>query len=65
MCAALFVATGSFFIGQQKVMPAFIQGSPVLFILGLAPLILMIFWLVRVGRRPWAKTPAEAGAFGT
>ena len=48
MCFALFFATGSFFIGQQKVMPAFIQGSPVLFVLGLAPLAVMVFWLVRV-----------------
>jgi uncharacterized membrane protein len=48
MCLALFIATGSFFLGQQKVMPAFIQGSPFLFIPALLPLILMIFWLIRV-----------------
>jgi hypothetical protein len=48
MCFALFIATGSFFLGQQKVMPAFMQGSPVLVVLGLAPLPFMIFWLIRV-----------------
>lgn len=48
ICAAFFVATGSFFIGQQQVMPKFIQGSPILFLLGLAPLGLMAFWLVRI-----------------
>ena len=48
MCTALFFATGSFFIGQQKVMPAFMHGSPILFALGLAPLVVMIFWLIRV-----------------
>ena len=48
MCFALFFAAGSFFLGQQKVMPAFMHGSPILLALGLAPLAIMIFWLVRV-----------------
>jgi len=48
MCFAFFFAAGSFFLGQQKVMPEWIQGSPVLLVLGLAPLAFMIFWLVRV-----------------
>jgi uncharacterized membrane protein len=49
----LFLAAGSFFIGQQKAMPAVLHGSPILFVLGLAPLGLTIFWLVRIrlGRR--------------
>lgn len=52
-CAAFFVATGSFFLGQQKVMPEAVQGNPLLFVLGLAPLGLMAFWLhrYRQGRR--------------
>ena len=48
MCFALFIATGSFFLGQQKVMPPALRGSPILFVLALAPFALMIFWLVRV-----------------
>jgi hypothetical protein len=48
MCFALFFAAASFFLGQQKVMPAFMQGSPLLFIPAFAPLVLMLFWLVRV-----------------
>lgn len=48
MCFALFFATAFFFIGQQKVMPHAWRGSPVLLALGLAPLALMVFWLVRV-----------------
>jgi hypothetical protein len=44
----LFFAAGSFFIGQQKVMPAAWHGSPVLLVLGLAPLALTLFWLVRI-----------------
>jgi hypothetical protein len=48
MCFALFIATGSFFLGQQKVMPPFMHGSPILVALGIAPLPFMIFWLLRV-----------------
>ncbi len=53
MCVALLIATLSFFLGQQKVMPAFMRGSPLLFIPEMAVLVLMIFWLfrVRMGRR--------------
>ena len=47
MCLALFVAAGSFFLGQQKVMPAFMHGSPLLFIPALAPFGFMIYWLIR------------------
>jgi len=48
MCTALLIAAFSFFLGQQKVMPEFIQGSPILFVPPLAVLATMIFWIVRV-----------------
>ncbi len=48
MCSGLFIATGSFFLGQQKVMPTYMQGSPILFVLALAPLAAMVFWLIRI-----------------
>lgn len=48
MCFALFIATGSFFLGQQDVMPRAVRGSPILFILAFAPFALMLFWLARV-----------------
>jgi len=48
MCFAFFIATGSFFIGQQDILPAAVRGSPVLFLLGFAPLLVMGFWLVRL-----------------
>jgi hypothetical protein len=60
MCVSLFVATGSFFLGQQKDMPAFMQGSPVLIVLGVAPLVLMIFWLFWVRRAAWFRREAVA-----
>ena len=54
MCFGLFIATGSFFLGQQQVFPAFVRGSILLFVLALMPLVLLIYWLIRVklGKRP-------------
>ena len=48
MCVALFIAVGSFFLGQQRVMPEFMQGSPWLFVPPLAVLAMMVFWLLRL-----------------
>lgn len=48
MCFAFFIATGSFFLGQQDVLPQAIRGSPILFVLAFAPFAVMAFWLVRV-----------------
>jgi hypothetical protein len=48
MCFAFFFATGSFFLGQQDVMPATVRGSPFLFLLAFAPFAAMLYWLVRL-----------------
>ena len=48
MCFAFFFAAASFFVGQQKVMPAWMHGSKALLVLGLAPLGFMLFWMVRI-----------------
>jgi hypothetical protein len=48
MCFAFFIATGSFFLGQQAVMPEAMRGSALLFVVAFAPLAVMLFWLVRV-----------------
>ena len=48
MCFGLFIATGSFFLGQQQVFPSFVRQSNVLFLPAILPLVLMIFWLIRV-----------------
>jgi uncharacterized membrane protein len=48
MCFGLFIATGSLFLGQQQVFPAFLRKANVLFIPAVLPLVLMIFWLIRV-----------------
>ena len=48
MCFAFFIATGSFFLGQQDVMPAALHRSPILFVLAFAPFAVMAFWLIRL-----------------
>jgi hypothetical protein len=48
MCFGFFIATGSFFLGQQDVLPASLHRSPILFALAFAPFAVMAFWLVRV-----------------
>ena len=48
MCFGLFIATGSFFLGQQQVFPAFLRGSLFLTVLAVLPFPLMIYWLIRV-----------------
>jgi uncharacterized membrane protein len=60
MCLGLFIATGSFFLGQQKIMPVWMQGSPVLLALGFSPLILLAFWLIRIRFTNVFKQPVPA-----
>ena len=62
MCFALFFAAGSFFLGQQKVMPVWMHGAWYLYVLGLAPLAFMIFWLIRVRIGSWYKNAHIAAA---
>ena len=57
MCAALTIASGSFFLGLQRIMPAFMRGSPWLFVPVIGPLLLMVFWLIRVRLMLWFKSP--------
>jgi hypothetical protein len=51
MSAALFMAAASFFLGQQKVMSAYMRGSKLLFVPPLVILIVLIYWLCRVWLR--------------
>jgi uncharacterized membrane protein len=48
ICVAFFIATGSFFLGQQDVMPELVRGSPWLFVPAFAPFAVMLFWLIRL-----------------
>ena len=63
MCFAFFIATGSFFLGQQDILPEAIRGSPILFVLGFAPLAVMLFWLARLRfAKPLARLTARLPA---
>ena len=48
MCFGLFIATGSFFLGQQQVFPEAIRKQYILAPLAILPLPLLIYWLVRM-----------------
>ena len=58
MCFALFVASGSFFLGQAQVFPKPIRIYPLLAIPALLPLVLMLYWLVRVQFTRWYQRRA-------
>ncbi len=59
MCFAFFMATGSFFLGQQDVLPAAMRGSPMLFVPAFAPFAAMLFWLLRVRYARTAPRPCR------
>lgn len=63
MCAAFFIATGSFFFGQADEIPAVLRG-PLTTALGLAPLGFLLFWIVwvRISRAFKAAPAAPLGA---
>lgn len=55
MCFGLFVATGSFFLGQMNFIPEPVRNVPLLLVLAFAPIPLLIYWMWRVrvrGREP-------------
>jgi uncharacterized membrane protein len=70
MCMALFIASGSVFLARAHLFPAVLQKTGALVFLGFLPLILMVFWLIRIrigrasGRKPMPQgslpTPSAA-----
>jgi uncharacterized membrane protein len=60
MCFALFVASGSFFLGQAQVFPKPIRIFPLLAIPALLPLVLMLYWLARVLFTNWYRRRADS-----
>lgn len=48
MCFGFFIATGSFFLGQQDLLPAAMRGSPLLLAVAFAPFAIALFWLIRL-----------------
>jgi uncharacterized membrane protein len=45
MCFGLFVATGSFFLGQMKFLPERVRIVPLLLVLAFAPIPLLFYWM--------------------
>ena len=48
MLYALFIASGSFFFGQMKFIPEPIRIVPLIVVLGVGPLVLLLYWMWRV-----------------
>lgn len=48
MCFAFFIASASIFLARQHLFPEVLRKTGVLFLLSFFPLMLMIFWLIRV-----------------
>lgn len=48
MCFGLFIASSSVFLARQHLFPVLLRKTGVLVLLSILPLLLMIFWLLRV-----------------
>jgi hypothetical protein len=59
MCFALFIAASSIFLARQHIFPAVLRTTGVLFLLSFFPLMVMIFWLLRVRFTNAFKGPAS------
>ncbi len=60
MCFSLFIASGSFFLGQQQVFPEALQDSALLYAVALSPLPVMLFWLSKVRFDDWRRRRVKA-----
>ena len=68
MCFALFIAASSIFLARQQLFPAVFRQIGLLYLLSFLPLILMIFWMVRVrfasAFKPAASPYSRPAMFG-
>ncbi len=56
MCAALFIAMGSLFLGQQQLFPKFLQGSIWLLLPEIAVLLVLLYWLTHTAVKALARS---------
>ena len=63
MCFGLFIASGSLFLARPHLFPVILVKTRVIFLLGILPLLLLIFWLFRV--RLAKKYRRTASPYGT
>lgn len=63
MCFALFIAASSIFLARAQLFPALMQKTGMLYFLSFLPLMLMIFWLIRVRfKSAYQDRPAKSRA---
>jgi len=48
MCFAFFIASASIFLARANVFPAFMRSTGLLYLLSMFPLLMMVFWLLRI-----------------
>jgi hypothetical protein len=60
MCFALFVAAASIFLARAHLFPAVLRKTGALWFLSLLPLMLMVFWMLRVRFTNAYKQPVSA-----
>src|SRR5688500_10427147 len=60
MCFGLFIATGSFFLGQAEVFPKPIRIIPLLAVPALLPLVLLLYWMARVLYTKWYRRAKDS-----
>lgn len=48
LCFSLFIAAGSFFLGQMQLQPVWMRESMIPYAAAFAPLLVMLFWLVQI-----------------
>ncbi|HET6565759.1 MAG TPA: hypothetical protein VFG52_10135 [Xanthomonadales bacterium] len=48
MCFGLFIATGSFFLGQMNFIPESLRMMPLLLLLAFTPIVFLLYWMWRV-----------------
>jgi hypothetical protein len=48
MCFSLFIGSGSIFLARPHLFTRFLQETNILLLLGVLPLILLIFWIIRI-----------------
>ena len=66
MCFGLWIAAGSVFLARQQLFPAFLRNTGALYFLTALPLLMMIFWLVRIRFKSAHKSkpmPSRVGAY--
>jgi len=64
MCFALFIAAASVFLARPRLFPAILRNTGTLYLLSFLPLILMIFWLIRVRvTKAYKKAPAPTSSW--